>query len=92
MKDHVAAVMDVQFSPTGEELVTASYDRTIRIWNREKGHSRDIYHVGLRSNLYARDEGVSILTCHRRNECNDVSRQSGRRTPSTYSPDRTTVT
>ena len=47
MQDHVAAVMDVQFSPTGEELVTASYDRTIRIWNREKGHSRDIYHVGL---------------------------------------------
>lgn len=39
--------MDVQFSPTGEELVTASYDRTIRIWNRDKGHSRDIYHVSL---------------------------------------------
>ena len=37
--------MDVQFSPTGEELVTASYDRTVRIWNRDKGHSRDIYHV-----------------------------------------------
>ncbi|EMR63816.1 putative u3 small nucleolar rna associated protein [Eutypa lata UCREL1] len=45
LKDHVAAVMDVQFSPTGEELVTASYDRTIRIWNRDKGHSRDIYHT-----------------------------------------------
>ena len=27
LKDHVAAVMDVQFSPTGEELVSASYDR-----------------------------------------------------------------
>ena len=45
LKDHVAAVMDVEFSPTGEELVSASYDRTIRIWNRAKGHSRDIYHT-----------------------------------------------
>ncbi|KAL4871775.1 hypothetical protein BDV12DRAFT_19945 [Aspergillus spectabilis] len=45
LKDHVAAVMDVDFSPTGEELVTASYDRTIRLWNRATGHSRDIYHT-----------------------------------------------
>ena len=45
LKDHVAAVMDVEFSPTGEELVTASWDRTIRLWNRDRGHSRDIYHT-----------------------------------------------
>ncbi|ORY55078.1 U3 small nucleolar RNA associated protein [Pseudomassariella vexata] len=45
LKDHVAAVMDVEFSPTGEELVTASYDRTVRLWCRDKGHSRDIYHT-----------------------------------------------
>ena len=45
LKDHVAAVMDVEFSPTGEGLVSASYDRTIRIWNRTDGHSRDIYHT-----------------------------------------------
>ncbi|KAI9714945.1 MAG: hypothetical protein M1812_006258 [Candelaria pacifica] len=45
LKDHVAAVMDVEFSPTGEELVTASYDRTVRLWNRAGGHSRDIYHT-----------------------------------------------
>ena len=45
LKDHVAAVMDVQFSPTGEELVTASYDRTIRLWERARGHSRDVYHT-----------------------------------------------
>jgi DDB1- and CUL4-associated factor 13 len=44
LKDHVAAVMDVEFSPNGEELVTASYDRTIRLWNQDRGHSRDIYH------------------------------------------------
>jgi WD40 repeat protein len=45
LKDHVAAVMDVEFSPTGEELCSASYDKTIRLWNRSKGHSRDIYHT-----------------------------------------------
>ena len=45
LKDHVAAVMDVEFSPTGEELVTASYDRTIRLFHRSAGHSRDIYHT-----------------------------------------------
>ena len=44
-KDHVAAVMDIEFSPTGEELVSASYDRTVRLWDRTAGHSRDIYHT-----------------------------------------------
>jgi WD repeat and SOF domain-containing protein 1 len=37
--------MDVEFSPTGEELVSASYDRTIRLWGKMNGHSRDIYHT-----------------------------------------------
>ena len=45
LKDHVAAVMDVEYSPTGEDLVSASYDRTLRIWNRASGHSREIYHT-----------------------------------------------
>lgn len=45
LKDHVSSVLDVEFSPTGEELVSASYDRTVRLWNRMKGHSRDIYHT-----------------------------------------------
>ena len=45
LKDHVSAVMDVEFSPTGQELVSASYDRTVRLWDRSGGHSRDIYHT-----------------------------------------------
>lgn len=45
LKDHVSAVMDVEFSPTGEELVSASYDRSVRLWKRNEGHSRDIYHT-----------------------------------------------
>lgn len=45
LKNHVSAVMDIDFSPTGEELVSASYDRTVRLWDRSTGHSRDIYHT-----------------------------------------------
>lgn len=44
-KDHVAAVMDVDFSPTGQELVTGSYDRSIRLFRVREGHSREIYHT-----------------------------------------------
>ncbi|KAF2640089.1 WD40 repeat-like protein [Massarina eburnea CBS 473.64] len=44
-KGHVAAVMSVEFSPTGEKLVSGSYDRSVRLWDRQKGHSEDIYHT-----------------------------------------------
>jgi len=44
-QDHVAAVLDVDFSPTGQELVSGGYDRTIRIFNAREGHSRDVYHT-----------------------------------------------
>lgn len=44
-KDHVSAIMDIDFSPTGEELVTGSYDKTLRIFKTRSGHSRDIYHT-----------------------------------------------
>ncbi|GMM28154.1 rRNA-processing protein [Martiniozyma asiatica (nom. inval.)] len=44
-KDHVSAVMDVDFAPTGKEIVTGSYDRTIRLFSVDKGHSRDVYHT-----------------------------------------------
>lgn len=44
-RDHVAAVMSVAWSPTGQELISGSYDRSIRLWDRSKGHSRDIYHT-----------------------------------------------
>lgn len=44
-KDHVSAVTDLDFSPTGQEIVTASYDKTIRIFNTYQGHSREVYHT-----------------------------------------------
>jgi WD repeat and SOF domain-containing protein 1 len=31
--------------PTGEEFVSGSYDRTVRLWNRDEGRSRDVYHT-----------------------------------------------
>ncbi|CAK9316174.1 unnamed protein product [Citrullus colocynthis] len=44
-RDHVSAVMDIDFSPSGREFVTGSYDRTIRIFPYNGGHSREIYHT-----------------------------------------------
>ena len=38
--------MDVDYSPTGRELVSASYDKTIRIFpSKGPGHSREIYYT-----------------------------------------------
>ncbi|KAF9611578.1 hypothetical protein IFM89_033582 [Coptis chinensis] len=44
-KGHVNAVMDIDYSPTGREFVTGSYDRTVRIFQYNGGHSREIYHT-----------------------------------------------
>lgn len=38
--DHLSAVLDVDYSPTGRELVSASFDKTIRIFGKDAGHSR----------------------------------------------------
>ncbi|CAG0887048.1 unnamed protein product [Cyprideis torosa] len=39
-KDHVSAVVDVDYCPTGQELVSAGYDKTIRIFPVEKLRGR----------------------------------------------------
>lgn len=31
--------------PTGEEFVSGSWDRTVRLWKRDAGKSRDVYHT-----------------------------------------------
>ncbi|XP_010794750.1 DDB1- and CUL4-associated factor 13 [Notothenia coriiceps] len=38
--DHVSAVLDLDYSPTGKEFVSASFDKTIRIFPKDGGHSR----------------------------------------------------
>ncbi|XP_014208899.1 DDB1- and CUL4-associated factor 13 isoform X1 [Copidosoma floridanum] len=43
--DHTEAVTDIDYSPTGREFVSGSYDRSIRIFEVNKGHSREIYHT-----------------------------------------------
>uniref|UniRef100_A0A0D9WQJ7 DDB1- and CUL4-associated factor 13 n=1 Tax=Leersia perrieri TaxID=77586 RepID=A0A0D9WQJ7_9ORYZ len=40
-----SARMDIDYSPTGREFVTGSYDRTVRIFQYNGDHSREIYHT-----------------------------------------------
>jgi WD repeat and SOF domain-containing protein 1 len=42
--DHVLAVIDLCYSPTGQEFVSASYDQTVRLWSVDASRSRDVYH------------------------------------------------
>jgi len=44
-RDHTAAVMTVDYSPTGTEFVTGSWDRSMRIFPVHSGNSREIYHT-----------------------------------------------
>lgn len=52
-KDHVAAVMSVDYSPTGQEFVTGSYDKTIRIFPHTVGKSREVYHTKRMQRVFA---------------------------------------
>ncbi|RXG60480.1 DDB1- and CUL4-associated factor 13 [Armadillidium vulgare] len=42
---HTAAVISLSYSPTGKEFCSGSYDKSIRIFNVEEKHSRDVYHA-----------------------------------------------
>lgn len=44
-KDHISAVLDIDFAPTGREFVTGSFDKTIRIFPYNGGRSREVYHT-----------------------------------------------
>jgi len=37
--------LDVDYSPTGRELVSGSYDSTVRIFSVDAGKSREVYHT-----------------------------------------------
>eukprot|EP01156_Anaeramoeba_ignava_P004050 Anaeramoba_ignava/a226530_12.p1 GENE.a226530_12~~a226530_12.p1 ORF type:complete len:396 (-),score=108.72 a226530_12:105-1292(-) len=43
--DHLSAVMDIDYSPTGKEFVSGSYDKTIRIFGYDSGRSKEVYHT-----------------------------------------------
>ncbi|KAJ9061598.1 Protein sof1, variant 2 [Entomophthora muscae] len=51
--DHVSAVMDIDFSPTGDQFVTGSYDRTVRIYNTKSPKSKDAYHTKRMQRVFA---------------------------------------
>lgn len=44
-QDFVSSVLDVDYSPNGNEFVAGSFDRSIRIFGDKMGHSREIYHT-----------------------------------------------
>lgn len=65
-KDHVSAVMSCTYSPTGQEIVSGGYDRTVRIWNVGRGnHSREVYHAARMQRVFSTKftlDGRFILT------------------------------
>ena len=36
--------MDIDYSPTGTEFVSGSYDKTVRIFRENEGKSKEVYH------------------------------------------------
>jgi len=43
--DHTEAVLDVDYSPTGQEVVTGGFDKSIRIFPRNRSKSREVYYT-----------------------------------------------
>jgi WD repeat and SOF domain-containing protein 1 len=52
-KDHISAIMDVDFSPTGREFVSGSYDKTIRIFQIDQGKSKEVFHTKRMQQVFA---------------------------------------
>jgi len=64
LKGHTATVFSAAFSPDGKKVVTASFDRTARIWNAESGEVLRTLegHTGvLRAAVFSPD-GKTIVT------------------------------
>mmetsp|Transcript_53801 Transcript_53801/g.144057 ORF Transcript_53801/g.144057 Transcript_53801/m.144057 type:complete len:443 (-) Transcript_53801:182-1510(-) len=43
--DHTMAVLDVSYSPSGQEFLSASYDATVRLWSVDEQRSKEVYHT-----------------------------------------------
>ena len=44
-KDHIGAILDIDYSPTGSHFVTGSFDKTVRIFPHNKGFSSQMYYT-----------------------------------------------
>jgi WD repeat and SOF domain-containing protein 1 len=45
--------LSLDYSPTGKEFVTGSYDRTLRIFPKDEGKSREVYHTRRMQRIFA---------------------------------------
>jgi len=50
--DHVSAVLAVDYSPTGRQFVSGSYDRTVRLWDVGEPKSKAVYHTKRMQRLF----------------------------------------
>jgi len=67
-RDHIEAVMSVEYSPTGKYFVSGSFDKTVRIWNSHPDmsqnlaftNSTEVYHTKrmqrVMSTIWSKDE------------------------------------
>lgn len=44
-KDHIGAILDIDYSPTGNYFVTGSFDKTMRIFAKNGGYSKQLFHT-----------------------------------------------
>eukprot|EP00047_Mylnosiga_fluctuans_P017567 m.62636 g.62636 ORF g.62636 m.62636 type:complete len:444 (-) comp7147_c0_seq2:261-1592(-) len=51
-KDHVSAVMDIDYCPTGRQFVSGGYDKMVRIFDITGGHSKEVYHTKRMQKLF----------------------------------------
>ena len=45
--------MDLDYAPTGKHFVAGAYDRTVRIFGADQGHSVDVYHTKRMQRIFA---------------------------------------
>ncbi|EGC35809.1 hypothetical protein DICPUDRAFT_151786 [Dictyostelium purpureum] len=52
-RDHVGAVLDVDYSPTGREIVSGGLDKTIRIFPVDSFKSREVYFTNRMQRIFS---------------------------------------
>ncbi len=58
VKAHSSAISSVQFSPTTDEVMTSSWDKTVRVWNKETGEQLRT-RMGIAFPIYSATFGAS---------------------------------